>query len=165
MLRTLWLFLVVVVLWVLWCIRNDKFFNKKSSTTENCLFQAKLRSLIWLKTAKGTNFGELDGWWYSPRSALVVNPVKSRSGGTKFRFTVVATIVNNLWGYGGALVFKKGELRAIFLAHCIIPIEAIQLAILVFLDASCFDKDNLDVEIGSSFASIPSVKFSRHVHT
>ncbi|KAK8568912.1 hypothetical protein V6N12_007447 [Hibiscus sabdariffa] len=68
--------------------RNDKIFSKKASTMENCLFQAKLRALIWLKTAKGKDFSELDGWRNSPRSAIVANPIWCWHIGANFKFTV-----------------------------------------------------------------------------
>ncbi|KAK8986619.1 hypothetical protein V6N11_010173 [Hibiscus sabdariffa] len=60
-LKSFWLVSVAAALWVLWCARNVMIFNKKASTAESCLFQAKLRPLIWLKSANGKAFGELDG--------------------------------------------------------------------------------------------------------
>ncbi|KAL4379373.1 hypothetical protein GQ457_02G040790 [Hibiscus cannabinus] len=101
LLKTLWLVSVVAALWVLWCARNDKVFSKKTSTTENCLFQAKLRALIWLKTTKGKDFGELDGWWSSPRSAIAANQIRCGHFGASFKFTVAVHMDSNRLGIGG----------------------------------------------------------------
>ncbi|KAK8512960.1 hypothetical protein V6N12_030368 [Hibiscus sabdariffa] len=84
-----WLVSVATALWVLWCARNDNVFNRKASTIENCMFQAKLIALFWLKTAKGKDFDELDGWWSSPRSGIVAFPVRCRHFGANFKFMVV----------------------------------------------------------------------------
>ncbi|KAL4352748.1 hypothetical protein GQ457_06G007230 [Hibiscus cannabinus] len=94
-LRKLWLISVAAALWVVWCARNDKIFNKKHSNPVEWMFQSKLRALVWLKTAKGKNLGELKGWWEDPRCDVLVQDVKSQGTSESFRFTVLVSHENS----------------------------------------------------------------------
>ncbi|KAK8548641.1 hypothetical protein V6N12_061550 [Hibiscus sabdariffa] len=77
---------------------------------------------------------------------LVITQARSRIVEANFKFTVAiaGTTVNNQWGYGGALVSDQGELRAIFsgplhhFSFIFAELEAIKMAIFVFLEAGCF---------------------------
>ncbi|KAK9031483.1 hypothetical protein V6N11_032860 [Hibiscus sabdariffa] len=57
----------------------------------------------------GKAFGELDGWWISPRSVLVNSQARSRIVEANFKFTVAiaGSMVNDQRDYGGTLVSDK----------------------------------------------------------
>ncbi|KAK8495950.1 hypothetical protein V6N12_041584 [Hibiscus sabdariffa] len=88
--------------------QNDKIFRKKASTSENCLFHAKLKALTWLKTSKGKDFDELNGWWSSPRTAIAVNQISCWYFGADFKFTVAVHMESNRMGIGGTELIDPG---------------------------------------------------------
>ncbi|KAL4309158.1 hypothetical protein GQ457_01G002270 [Hibiscus cannabinus] len=154
-LRKVWLVSVAAALWVIWSARNDKIFNKKQTLPKEWLFQSKPRALVWMKTIKGLKFGDLEGWWEDPRSAVMHHSVKSRPTSDSFKFTVLTAAEGRTIGCGGSLVSEKGDLRAIFSGQALHPelvpavFEAVKRALQTFIEADCFGGGKLTVEVGS----------------
>ncbi|KAK8992789.1 hypothetical protein V6N11_048859 [Hibiscus sabdariffa] len=156
-LRMFWLVSVAAALWVLWCARNDKIFNQKDASTKSCIFQAKLISLIWLKTSNGKKVGELDGWWYSPKNLGTLKFESKRTAECTYKFTVVVVVIRRGWGIGGVLLTGKCDIRSIFsrpslcCSMVVAEIEAINLAQLIFIEAGHSIKASLADEIGVGY--------------
>ncbi|KAL4367074.1 hypothetical protein GQ457_05G013930 [Hibiscus cannabinus] len=134
---------------------NDKIFNKKLSKPTDWLFHTKLRALIWLKSVQGKPIGHLDGWWVNPSAVTNIKRKISRAFGVSFKFSVATVNINNFWAYGGILLSKKEEVRAIFAAPSLFPglfsaeLEAILVALKFFVAAEAFGGRELVVESSS----------------
>ncbi|KAL4386931.1 hypothetical protein GQ457_09G019760 [Hibiscus cannabinus] len=111
-----------------------RFSTKQKASSKSCIFQAKLRSLIWLKTSKDKKFGNLDGWWYSPKNPRALKLDLKRTAECPYKFTVDVAFIRRGWGIGGVLVSGKGDIRVIFSSPSLCcymihaEVEAIKLA-------------------------------------
>ncbi|KAL4353390.1 hypothetical protein GQ457_06G002990 [Hibiscus cannabinus] len=142
-------------LWSIWIARNDMIFNDKKASVADLLFHSKLRALIWLKASLAGSIGDLEGWWDNPLCVVYTPLLQAAARSTIFgrlTFSIVGLAFPNHVGCGGILRSENGTIRAIFLGsvallgYILVEIQAIQVALEIFFEASFAENFELVVE-------------------
>ncbi|MBA0827790.1 hypothetical protein Goarm_012538, partial [Gossypium armourianum] len=62
--KNLWLISVSAAYWTVWLARNDKIYDRTSTTLNTLLFHSKMRSLMWAGAVHDDIQFMERSWWY-----------------------------------------------------------------------------------------------------